>query len=227
MKHLICIVAILIVGCIAMRTGRADDLPAIPDVPRTNENQEATTTWNSVIESRANARYWSEMAERAKRQESNTKLVTVVCGVLGIALALAPRLFNNESKRREAIFDTAGVVVLGVSLWYLVSASGAAYAESSTLEKRWSALANQWQQLFDNRAEISAPDTKARITALIEQQTQIEQSEPSETDHQLLKRSQSEVLHALGYDQWMKDHGTDYRADISPSAYHDTPTKQR
>jgi hypothetical protein len=191
----------LIVDSVCM----ADDKTPMPPVPAQQNNAEFAAIWKADIEAHTNIRYWSVLAGRAQTHEWWIRTLTVLLGVGGVALTTLPRSFGLGGKKSKwwtlGVIDSIGLLILAASLLLFLNAASTS-GELATFAKRWTALADQWEALFNERVDISDVELKARADSLRMQQSQIEQSEPEPTDHALLHQAWLVEMHARGLDDW-------------------------
>jgi hypothetical protein len=195
-----------LIGALAIAIVTADARGSVtensPPPPATDASDVTRKTiWDESIDAGMNARYWSTLTEKSSNREWLSKVFAVVTGIASIGL---PWLLRDVKQRwvMPAV-EIASILALALSVVALLD-NGANGQNLSTLEKRWNSLATQWNDLFRDYPKMSEQMVEARIEALRGQRRDIENCEPSETDHDLLHKSWIAEMYARDQSDWVK-----------------------
>ncbi len=166
--------------------------------PPASVAQPREQVWSELLDAGQNVRYWSLLAGQSQDTERIWKYLIAGSGIAAIAL---PWLLRDFQKAKVIIgfCELAAVVAFAVSIYGLLCTSPN-YQELSGLEKQWSSLETQWDALFHNVESLPVDQAKATIANLLTQRQDIENREPSETDHDIMRQAFVYEMHRMDQD---------------------------
>jgi hypothetical protein len=193
---------VILCGGLAVADQQAVAPPAPAALP--SNEQQRKNIWDESIRAGTNARYWSALATDTSDAERRWFYFAAVSAVVTVVLPSALR--HIEKTWVRCGFEILAGAGLFVSIAGAYS-NGTNYRELSVLERRWGALATDWNQLFDSQPNLDDKTVQSKIDSLVAKRIDIESFEPGGENKQLFDSMQDLELHSRGLDDWLKEHG--------------------